>query len=84
MPPNVGAELVARGLRFGGGLNGGVDLIANLLPHRRGLIEAGVVAARVEGHGDVKDGFTGLQADLRAGWIDERGWLLDLWRGGGD
>ena len=83
MRAEVGAGLVAGALGFGGGLNGGVDLIADLLAHRRGLVEAGVVAAGVEGHSDVEDGFAGLEADLRAGGIDERGRLLDLGLDGG-
>jgi len=77
---NVGAELVPGALGFGGGLNRGVDLIADLLPHRRGLVEAGVVTAGVEGDGNVKDGFASLQADLRAaGSMSEGGFWISGW-----
>ena len=75
---DVGAELVAGVLRLGRGLNRGVDLIANLLTDGRGLIESGVVTAGVQCDSNVEDGFTGLEADLRAGGIDERRRLLNL------
>ena len=80
---DVGAELVAGVLRLGRGLNRGVDLIANLLADGLGLIEPGVVSAGVQRDSDVEDGFAGLEADLRAGGIDEGGRLLNLGLDGG-
>ena len=80
---DVGAELVAGVLRFGRGLNGGIDLIADLLADGCGLVQAGVITAGIQRGGDVEDGLAGLKADLRARGIDERGRLLDLglyWR----
>ncbi len=63
---DVGAESVAAGAGGGGGRDFGVNLCANFAAHRAGGGEIGVVAASIEGHGNIEKGLAGFQGDGRA------------------
>ena len=60
---DIAAEGVPAGAGGGGGCNLGVDLFANLCAHGAGVGEIGVVAAGIEGYGDVEEWLAGFKGD---------------------
>jgi hypothetical protein len=63
---DIRAEGVATGASRGGGCNLSIDLFANFRAHGTGVGEICVIAADIEGYGDVEERFAGFKGNRGA------------------